>query len=77
MRGKKKEMRDSQTFSLEVMDGAVWAGWGFSGFGEAVGVILGCWRVTHCPVLPGGPETAAGPGRGTGDQSPHPAAQLG
>ena len=70
-------MRDSQTSSLEVMDGDVWDGQGFSGFGKAVGVILGCWRVTHCPVLPGGPETSAGPGRGIGDQSPHPTAQHG
>lgn len=45
------------------------------GFGKAVQVILERGRLTGCPVLPGGPEKAAGPGGRTGDKPPHPAAQ--
>lgn len=56
---------------MEVMNGDVWDGQGFSDFWQSCRSDSGAWRVTHCPVLPGGSETAAGPGRNW-DQSPHP-----
>ena len=46
-------------------------------FKAAQVMLMVCWRTTCCPVLPGGPEKAAGPGGGTGDQPPHPAAHCG